>query len=380
MFILEALQAKHGDALLLRWGDGAARHLAVIDGGPSGVFRATLRPRLDELRTERGGEDALPIRLVMVSHLDADHIVGVLDLTRHLLDLRAEHKPLPWQLLGLWHNSFDDVIGDAPPLTASLAPVIGPASTGGALPAGLTLGRESALMIASAGQGRDLRKDAAALNLEVNRPFGKLVWAPAEGRRTAELEGGLSLTVVGPREAQVRALQREWDQTLEEMRRRGGAEAQAMAAAFADRSVFNLASIVVLAARGTRRMLLTGDARGDFVLAGLEAAGLLTNGAVHVDLLKVPHHGSSRNVTTDFFRRVTADHYVISADGRDGNPDPEMLEMLTEARGAAEYRISLTNQEPRAAAFLAADRVRGRRYEVVFRDDPALGVSVALER
>ena len=378
MFVLEALDAKHGDCLLLRWGDDRAPRLMVVDGGPSGVFGASLKPRLEAVHGERSGTDPLTIDLVMVSHIDDDHIHGVLDLTRYLLDLKTERRPLPWQVVTLWHNSFDDLVGNAAPLAAALEPAVRAVSTGGPLPAGLPLDRPSALVVASVGQGRDLRDDARGLGLEVNTPWGKLVWAPKDGRRTHALAGGLKLTVLGPLQAQVGALQQEWDKTLEEMRRKSPAEAQAVAAAFVDGSVYNLSSLVVLASRGKWRMLLTGDARGDFILQGLEAAGLLRNGAIHVYLLKVPHHGSDRNVTTEFFQRVTADHYVISADGRFGNPDPQMLAMLTEARGQAQYAIHLTNKDARTEQFFTKDHASGRRYEVIYRAEDSRSVSVAL--
>lgn len=91
-------------------------------------------------------------------------------------------------------------------------------------------------------------------------------------------------------------------------------------------------------------MLLTGDARGDDMIAGLEAAQLLQHGQepLKVDLLKMPHHGSSRNIDEEFFRQIPADHYVISADGRDGNPDPATLGMLARARGDEEYTLHFT--------------------------------------
>jgi beta-lactamase superfamily II metal-dependent hydrolase len=58
-------------------------------------------------------------------------------------------------------------------------------------------------------------------------------------------------------------------------------------------------------------MLLTGDARGDKILEGLEKVKLLKpRGKMHEDILKVPHHGSSRNMEPIFFERITADHYV----------------------------------------------------------------------
>ena len=40
--------------------------------------------------------------------------------------------------------------------------------------------------------------------------------------------------------------------------------------------MFNLSSIVVLARSGRRTLLLTGDARSDDIIDGLEGEGLLT--------------------------------------------------------------------------------------------------------
>ncbi len=91
-------------------------------------------------------------------------------------------------------------------------------------------------------------------------------------------------------------------------------------------------------------MLLTGDARGDKIIENLEEHGLMDDeGKIHVDLLKMPHHGSDRNVEDDFFKRVTADHYVVSGDGRHHNPELETYRMLFKARqGGDPYVIHVT--------------------------------------
>ena len=90
-------------------------------------------------------------------------------------------------------------------------------------------------------------------------------------------------------------------------------------------------------------MLLTGDARGDKVLLGLQNAGLLLPPRkMNVDILKLPHHGSENNVTTGFFRRIHAQHYVASGDGKNGNPERDTFEMLFKARGKADFDIHLT--------------------------------------
>ena len=140
--------------------------------------------------------------------------------------------------------------------------------------------------------------------------------------------------MVGPMHDELAVLQKEHDKWLKANKDKIGVETTL--AAFVDKSFTNLSSIVVLAEAEGKRMLLTGDARGDKVLGGLEMAGLLTTSGdtMHVDVLKVPHHGSANNnIETIFFRRVTADHYVFSGDGEHGNPERETIEMLFEARG-----------------------------------------------
>jgi hypothetical protein len=93
-------------------------------------------------------------------------------------------------------------------------------------------------------------------------------------------------------------------------------------------------------------MLLTGDARGDDILMGLKDAKFLdSRGRLHVDLLKIPHHGSDRDVAPQFFQALTADHYVISANGENDNPDCETLCWLAESRGKDDYEVYLKNQD-----------------------------------
>ena len=52
--------------------------------------------------------------------------------------------------------------------------------------------------------------------------------------------------------------------------------------------------------------------------------------------------------------------------------------MILKARGSAEYRLWLTNREDRLTDFFAAERGAERRFDVVFREDAAPSVSVAL--
>ncbi len=387
VFTLEALPARYGDALLLHYGQAEAPQLVVIDGGPPRVYREHLGPRLAALRQSRSPNGALRIRMVMVSHIDEDHIAGLVELTNRLAQTPPTRTP-PYDILTLWHNSFDDIVGgseESERVFGTVGESVRSAEAGGAPPEWLArLRPPAALVVASVNQGRKLRDNARKLDILTNEGFTGLVGAPESGRKEVPLGDGLTFTVVGPGERRIADLQKEWDREIRRLHLEedGG---MAKAAAFVDNSVYNLSSIVVLASAGGRTILLTGDARGDDIIRDLESAGLKQPGEpFHVDVLKLPHHGSSRNVAPVFFEQVTANHYVVSSNGEKfSNPDIPTLQWLSDSRADAPYRLYLTYPldqfDPafdRAGfeALLASERHQGRPHEVIFPNEGAPSV------
>ncbi len=355
VFSLEVLRAHKGDCLLLHYGTTTKPGLALIDGGPDDVYQPFLRPRLEELRAERGLAENKPmvVDLMMLSHIDDDHAAGLLELTGELLKAQDDDQPKIVRILNLWHNTFDDIVdNDAEELAGAVEGSFGPASLDGGLPENVLDELEDSAtpavsdtvkIIASVPQGRQLRDDRQKLGIQPNIEFGgKLIVAADDG---GELDMGndLTFTVVGPMLPEVKKLQtavRAWLRDHPDAQDRVTASALA---SLADKSPTNLSSIVVLAEAADKSILFTGDALGDKILKGLELVGRLDDdGKIHVNVLKGQHHGSDRNCTPEFFERVTADHYVFSGDGEHGNPERETLTMLAEARGDDEYTIHLT--------------------------------------
>lgn len=381
IFSLEALQAYHGDSLLLHGGTAEKPVLVLIDGGPSGIYETVLAPRLEELRAERAPDGALRIDLAMVSHIDDDHVHGMVDLGAALVELHDDQQALPYDVRVLWHNAFDDIIGnEADEVSAAAVEVlsepVGDPRADEIRAAGLAVA-------ASVGQGRELRDQADTLGWAVNTPFDGPVVLPQEGRRTIKLGGDMTLTVVCPHAKQLDNLRKAWDKWLK-THSKAVAKDKAETAAYLDNSPYNLSSIVVLAEAGGKTMLLTGDARGDHILAGLDETKIARDGQTKVDVLKLPHHGSIRNLEPEFFERITADHYVISADGRDGNPETETLETIADVRKDDDFAIHLTNHgrkgnlAKRLDTFLAAKEKSERRYGVNIREDPARSIRIDL--
>lgn len=333
MLRLEALQAKHGDSLLLHYGESSNPAFILVDGGPRGVWRRTLKPRLDALRKERGSTRLKPT-MVMVSHIDDDHIQGLIRLTQHLLDQQGRHTDLDLDARVVWHNSFDDLFGEAGAQVVAGGTHAVSESSLAELSETVGMGMQSVLVVASVGQGRQLRDNIKGLGWSINSPFGgsgaiaePLVVA-GMGPTVVDLGDGAQITVVSPSANRLRELHAEWDAALK-------VEYDKLkAAAYVDDSASNLASIVALFEYVGAKILLTGDARGDDIICGVKDAGLLNGeGKLPLSLLKIPHHGSTNNVTLDFFRRLPSAHYVVSGNGDYGNPELDMFEMLLEARG-----------------------------------------------
>jgi hypothetical protein len=381
MFTLEALQAHDGDCLLLHYGSGQDRKLILIDGGPTGTYKSILKTRLDQLR----GTGTLDLRLAIVSHIDLDHITGILDLLKNLYELQSGGKPQTYRIRSLWHNSFEKLAGVKKAAVENKA--VGAAVSGSPIRlAGLD--DKVKAVVASVKQGNDLRNYAVKLGIKLNvETKGELVCAPETGRKTILIDpdAGLTFTILGPREAELKDLENEWEKSKAKAKPK--ATPEAIAADYLNRTVPNLSSTVVLAELKAgkskpKQMLLTGDAGGDFILEGLESAGLLKNGKIHVDLLKVQHHGSRHSIEQDFFEKVTAHCYVISGDGKHGNPSMEVLKWLSAARSGEKYDAYLTNRKLKEnltkpfEGFLKAEAKAEPEHKYHFRDEKALSISV----
>lgn len=332
MLKLECLDARNGDCFILHYGTDDNIWRAIIDGGPGRVYDEVLKPRLLELRQSQPDPQApLRIDLGIVSHIDADHITGLLKMTKEMARQQEGNGRQDFEFGAFWHNSFGDLTGGGETqamMAASDAVTAAREGMGDPLYNFQNASTENVL--ASVGQGVKLRYNIIRLGLEGNQPFQGLVLAPG----MKEPFNGPKLHLIGPLEGRVDALRDKWQ-----------AEASpAELAAYTDSSVANLSSIVVLVEADGKKLLMTGDGLGSDILEGLISAGLKSNEPLHLNVLKVPHHGSENNVTQEFFEALPADIYVFSADGTHHNPDDHTLEMLVQARRADSYEMLFTTK------------------------------------
>jgi len=348
MIVLEALNALYGDCLLLRYSDEKTKREVtwVIDGGPRtetvdgkpfSAWKDVLLPRLREITNER----PIPIDLGMVSHIDDDHINGLQRLT-NILTAASPGNPAEVKFARFWFNSFEAIIGK-PAVQGLEAAGLQPQSLSPVLKLHID-DEEAEAVVESVGQGISLAADLGKLRLGSNKPVNGLISA-TKGQKSIPLSGA-DVTIIGPRKNRLEALRKEWMKALQKPSKK--AKEAAIASLFLpdkklDKSVPNLSSLAMLVKIRGKRIFLTGDAQGKDLAEAWDELGLSDEDAA-VDVLKVPHHGSSRNNPEVFLRKFPAKHFVISANGKHDNPDGQVVEAIVKLNKDRGFTIHFTNK------------------------------------
>lgn len=349
MLKLHAVQAHEGDCFILEHEHGNKARFVLVDGGPKNTFDPHLARALEKIVAPKGGA----LDLVVLSHVDGDHVTGLLDLMVEQRSAKEHGEPQPLsKMRELWHNSFD-VVAAGTDIVPRFRDVMGLMNAlknaqGSALAGTRRRHVADALRAFTAiPEGHRLAREARLQKIPRNKSFGDAsIVATGNVKNDTRKVSGLSVRVVGPTQANLQALRAQWEAWLAVQEE---AARSANLLAMSDTSVPNLSSIQLLVEKSGIRLLMTGDGRGDHLLDALAEGKLLdAQGGIDVDVLKVPHHGSDRNVTLGFFERVRAKTYVISANGKDGNPDFPTLKWILAAAQKQNRRIRLvaTNRTP----------------------------------
>lgn len=364
---IRVFQSDHGDCLLIMSANGKR---VLADGGVSDSYTRHVAPALN--RIHRDGE---AIDLVYLSHIDQDHIGGILQMmddsvawtvydyqrNRGNEDFPKPDSLQPPQVKAIWHNAFHDQVGRNAGAIEDMLAAHATVLSGVDNSALRNLGQTLADLATSKREAVQLSKRVGhrQLNIPLNEPYdGSLVFVTDPP--TSVKIGSMRLTVIGPFAEDLALLRREWNQWLrsksgkkqvktirKEMRGTerdlGWSEIDeliepllAQAKTLGRRANVtppNLASLMLLVEEQGKTILMTGDGHGDDILAGLDACGKLDGqGRIHVNVLKVQHHGSEHNIDRTFCKHVTADHYLFCGNGHSSNPEIDVINAIVGSR------------------------------------------------
>jgi beta-lactamase superfamily II metal-dependent hydrolase len=294
LFRIEMLPAREGDCLTVAYGRPDERRRILVDGGRTATY-AAIKERFADLPDEER-----TFELLIVTHVDRDHIEGVLEM---LTDPEA-----PIRFKDVWFNGYDHL-------------------------------RNPQVETLGAVQGERLTTALLGQQLPWNEAFGRRSVELGANDTQVSLEGGLALTLLSPDRAKLAALLPKWEEECRKagllpgiaaerpppagLERMGGLDIETLAEEpfEADRTVPNGTSIAVLAEYQGRRALLAADAHPDRLVESLLAR---TEGCpAPLDAFKLPHHGSKRNVSRELLESVSCPRYLISTNGSySKHPDP----------------------------------------------------------
>jgi hypothetical protein len=270
----------------------------LVDGGRGDPRR--IPPGLAD-RLARQPEDERAFDVVVCTHIDVDHIGGLLAL--------ADDPPHGFRADDIWFNGRRHL------------DVLGPA------------------------QGDTLSATLTSRSAPWNQAFGgaAVVVPPGDELPVVQLPG-LRIMLLSPTRAQLASLARSWPQVVtaavsapaqerpepDVLRRERGdrdVELHRLTARqfTSDPSPANASSIAFLAEDDDgHRVLLAADAKAEVLESSLRR--LAARGRYRVDVCKVPHHGSRHNTSPDLLSRLDCRHWLVSTSGqRHGHPHREAM-------------------------------------------------------
>jgi len=297
---VHALAAEHGDCIVLNYGDGQAHFRLVVDAGVVGTA-----DRIKRVLDTSG--DAV-WELLVVTHIDLDHIGGTLSL--------LSDKSIATRFKDIWFNGRQH----------------------------LELGRESMAVT----EGKQLTELLGREGISWNEAFGRdAVCLSADDAPVykALAVSKAAITILSPSTNNLAKLRRLWDCWEERGKQKAEKPVKAKIATprldapdvevlsavplsiadladtktGTDSSATNGSSIAFIFEYAGMRILLGADAHADVLL---KSAARLLPETLNFDVFKLPHHGSSANVTKRLMQKLPARRYLLTTDGERHDTHP----------------------------------------------------------
>lgn len=367
LFSVEMLAASEGDCLWIEYGDPQRPARILIDGGTSRTWPDALLPRLERL-----AEDDRRFELLVVTHVDADHIGGVLQL--------LDERPLGVNFGEVWFNAWRHI-----ERVVSNEDRLGPVD----------------------GEILSTQLDAWGGNWNATFDGGPAALAAGDAPREITLPGGMRLTVLSPDSHQLTRLRDRWEEVVraaglepgtpaaplaERARRKGvaleiddrlgeGSRLRSLAEEpyEEDESPANGSTIALLAEFGGASVLLGGDAYASVlrssVRALLDARGYET---LSLDAFKLPHHGSGNNIDNNLLAMLRCDRYLFSTSGAKYHHPDEVAVARVLTHGGRRPRLVFNYRNERTGKWVDRELRDEFEYEACYPPPDAPGYRIDL--
>lgn len=343
--IIKPLKAGHGDCILIHTYDDIGKQINIlIDGGTKKEFENNLLKELKKFDT---------IDLLILTHIDLDHISGLITLFRHGVFKKIQVKRF-------WLN-FGDLF---------------PVNLGSDV--GYSQGNKLVDLL------KEKNVESKLIKSNITSDLGMF-----------EMANGINYCLLSPTEVVYKKFLEKWKEIyptifkgVEDIETSGtitpsqvdkGTLEKLAATKIKVKSInsdlLNASSLAFVLCTQDMKILLLGDARAEIVIETLKNKGFCSNNKLKVDYVKISHHGSKNNTTNELLDMIDSDHYIISTNGgaKSKHPDREVIakillhpERELNRKRFIYFNYSRAKIEEKAGVFITDDEAKDSNAELIF--------------
>ncbi|NIJ54592.1 MBL fold metallo-hydrolase [Dyadobacter arcticus] len=352
-FDVNFLPARYGDCIWIEYGNNSKTHRILIDGGTSGT-KADIRKLIKALP-----EDQRHFELIVVTHIDRDHIEGILSL--------LEEEELAFEVDDFWFNGWQHLPEDEDE-------VLGPV------------------------QGERLTATITKHNITWNKAFGKkAVVIPGSGDLPKiQLPGGMTITLLSPLIKNLVDLRPKWEKEVKDAGMVPGFGALPVPDVeddeehlgllpdvnalndedfHEDKAAANGSSIAFLGSFGGKTVFFGGDSFPSVVLDSLNK---LYDDKAPVDLVKLSHHASAHNTSPELIEKFDCNKYLISTNGSNYHHPSAVTIARVIKRGGAGVELNFNYRSEDNEVWDSPTLKNKHSYKAIFPKEGKVGLKITV--
>ena len=276
-------KALAGDSILI----STDKTNILIDGGFGITYEEQIKPKLNRLQN--------CLDLVVLTHIDEDHICGLIEMIKN--DRKNTTK-----IKELWFNSIKSIRV-----------------------------RKNRNVPVSYGQGLTFDDLLKEYKLPVN---SEIFLTNNDTPKKYPINNEIEFQLLSPYESDLRILEEK------EPKNQNPTEclkykAPQVSTQFAnDKRPPNKSSIAFILKYDRREFLFLADANIDIINKSLDKLGYSEDNRLKIEFVKLSHHGSLENINEDFLKLIDTDKFIILTEGKHyGHPSKEIFPLIVEYQG-----------------------------------------------
>jgi hypothetical protein len=284
---LKVFKAGLGDALMLSFiGDDGKKHNILIDGGMPGEYNKHLKKEIERININDENID-----LAVVTHIDLDHIGGILRLFSEESD-RSLIKEI-------WFNS-----------KKLIAPYINMSHDAYLEVRMLDVPKESKHNLGTK-EGNTLEEILGATSIRWHN-------TPLVSSTTLYEMYGAKITILSPNMEKLSKIDKVWPPNLSSKVRDHAESIDTLSKLDfeEDESPSNGSSIALLIEINNKKYLFLADAHPSIIVSSLKNLNYSKSNKLVVDFVKISHHSSKGNTSPELLEIIDCNNFIISTNGK----------------------------------------------------------------